>query len=84
MPVSRWFSPFFRLAAAALLTSILAVPSQAQVALGTFYPGAWGYYAALTYSSAFPYAIAFPGYAYSGRWLLPGGLQGATGRLHLP
>ncbi|HZU88664.1 MAG TPA: hypothetical protein VE993_05340 [Stellaceae bacterium] len=84
MPIFRRFSSLFGLAAAVLLASLAAAPSQARVALGAFYPSAWGYYAALPYSYTLPYAIAFPGYAYSSRWLIVDGLSGATGRLHLP
>jgi hypothetical protein len=82
MPVYRWSSSLLRLAAAAVLASVVVFPSQAQIALGTCSPGAWGYYVALP-CYAFPYAIAYPVHTYSGRWLIAGGLRGAAGRLHL-
>ncbi|HJU17497.1 MAG TPA: hypothetical protein VJ770_13645 [Stellaceae bacterium] len=86
MPVFRLCSSFFRLAAAAVLACAVVVsaqaPAQAQVALGPGYPGAWGYYAALSYYT-YPYAIAFPGYAHPGGWLFSSGLRGAAGRLSL-
>jgi hypothetical protein len=83
MPIFRRSSSLFGLAAAALLASLVAaVPSQAQVALGAFYPSAWGYYPVLPYS--LPYATPFSGYAYSSRRLIVGGLRGTAGWLHLP
>ncbi len=88
MPVLRWSSSLFSLAAAALLASALAAPAQAQVSFGYGYPAAWGYYTALSYSYyGRPWAIAFPGYARAGGWPVAGfpfisGLQGAAGRLY--
>lgn len=88
MPVFRWFSSLFvRLAVAAMLMSAAAAPSQAQVTFGAFYPAAWSYYLALPFHYALSYAIAFPGHARLGGWLVAGsspagGLHGASRRLY--
>lgn len=89
MPAFRVRSSFFGLAAAALLAGALAVPARAHVGFGHAYVAAWGCYATPPYHacSGHPGAIAFPGHARIGGWLVAGfpfagGVHGAAGRLY--